>query len=82
MSTLSADDAALLHNMRSKTGGRLYHNPPCVQCGDPGLICRMSLRGIISDWWMDTPKHDSCDPYALCFECAKAEYTATVIAGV
>ena len=82
MNTLSADDAALLARMRRHSGGRLGPGWPCVQCGEPnGLICRVSLpivAGFVMRAFLD---HQSCDAYALCFACAKMEYTAMVIAG-
>ena len=82
VSTLSADDTKLLDRMRTHAGGRLYHRPPCVQCGGPnGRICRLSLPIAAGFEFRSIANHDTCDPSALCFECAKMEYTAMVIAG-
>ena len=81
MSTLSADDAALLDRMIKKAGGRLKHKPPCVLCSAPAQVCRVTLPGVLDQETMVGHEDDSCDASALCFECAKAEYTAIVIAG-
>ena len=81
VSKLSADDAALLDQLQKNVGGRLGHKPPCVKCGAAGRLCGLTLPSLLGRYVDYGDGHPICDPFALCFACAKMEYTAMVIAG-
>ena len=73
------DDDALRDAWKKRTGGRLSANVTCSQCGAlGGEFCAMSFPAVIQDW-SRVKLHDMCEPFALCFDCAKASYVALVI---